>query len=57
MNEVILLSVALVASGIYITYLQWRLARLRKWAAMASFALEAALETLLERADDDTDSE
>ena len=57
MNEVILLSVALVASGFYITYLQWRLARLRKWAAMASFALEAALETLLERADDDTDSE
>lgn len=56
MNEVVILSGALVVSGLYITYLHWRYNRLRRWAIMASYALEASLDALLEKADEDTDS-
>lgn len=57
MMEVYILSAALVASGLYITYLHARYNRLRRWSIMASYALEASLDALMERADDDTDSE
>ena len=56
MIEVYILSACLVASGLYITYLHARLNRLRRWSVLASYALEASLDALMEKADD-TDSE
>ena len=54
--DTLILSGALVASGLYITYLHWRYNRLRRWSIMASYALEASLDALLEKADEDTSS-
>ena len=56
MNEVAILSGALVASGLYITYLHYRYNRLRRWSIMASYALEASLAIMTEKTDEDTDS-
>ena len=56
MNEVMILSLALVASGLYITYLHWRYNRLRRWSIMASYALQASLEAMMEKENEDTDS-
>ena len=49
MNEVIILSGALVASGLYITYLLSQLNRYRKVLALATMAMESAYVQILDQ--------
>ena len=55
-DSTVLLSVTLVLAGVYITYLQWRLAVMRRWVDQAVRLLQGVLISmhLQEEEEDET---